>query len=152
MIYSKLFLVAAAFTGFASAVTNFTACCDVDPTTVDSPTRAAWCRAQMNTCPELCPNGNAAVNKCDNVSICLSYHTTQRLRGRPIANYYLSRRRSRTNVPAVAATLRTSPTICRLYLRSSATNGRPSARLPIPTTSPAKPSARATSAAPRTAA
>jgi hypothetical protein len=68
MLYARLFVAASAFAGFASAITNFTTCCEVDPTTVDAPTRASWCRAQMNTCPELCPDGNVAENKCDNVS------------------------------------------------------------------------------------
>ena len=68
MIYSRLFAVAATLSGFAAAQSNFTTCCDVVPDTVDAPTRASWCRAQMNTCPLLCPNGNTAVNTCDNVS------------------------------------------------------------------------------------
>merc|ERR1711977_746499 len=69
MIYSRLFAVAATLSGFAAAQSNFTTCCDVVPDTVDAPTRASWCRAQMNTCPLLCPNGNTAVNTCDNQAL-----------------------------------------------------------------------------------
>lgn len=70
MIYSRLFAVAASMTSLAAAQastgTNFTTCCNVNPASVDGPTRASWCRAQMNTCPLLCPNGQVTDNICDN--------------------------------------------------------------------------------------
>jgi hypothetical protein len=69
MFYSRLFVAVSALASIASATSNFTTCCNIDPATVDSPTRAAWCRAQQNSCPELCPDGNAAVNNCDSVSL-----------------------------------------------------------------------------------
>ncbi|KAF2185104.1 hypothetical protein K469DRAFT_708387 [Zopfia rhizophila CBS 207.26] len=58
MLYSNLLVAAAAFFSFASAQ-NSTAtpvgpCCNVDPGSIDSDLRADWCRAERNTCPEVC--------------------------------------------------------------------------------------------------
>jgi len=44
---------------------NFTSCCDVTPNTVDINERLAWCRAQRNTCPLVCANGQVSANDCD---------------------------------------------------------------------------------------
>jgi len=61
---SLLFTLSAAIAS-VSAATNLTSCCNVDPATVDPNYRLAWCRAQQNTCPLICPNGQATANTCD---------------------------------------------------------------------------------------
>jgi len=54
---------------FVGAVTNTSECCNVDPTTVDVNIRLSWCRAQTNTCPLLCSNGNVDNNTCDSTTL-----------------------------------------------------------------------------------
>jgi len=44
---------------------NFTSCCNVTPASVDINERLAWCRAQRNTCPLICANGQTSKNDCD---------------------------------------------------------------------------------------
>jgi len=66
MLYSKLFVVAATFTGFVAAQGFNDTCCGVDPNSVDSDDRIAWCRAQTNTCPEIC-GGRTSSNTCNQV-------------------------------------------------------------------------------------
>lgn len=71
MLYSTIFFAASAFTGLAAAQVqtgNYT----IDPNSVDSTTRADWCRAEFNTCNVLCGNGGFKTNSCDNVSTMLS--------------------------------------------------------------------------------
>jgi len=63
MLFSSL--VVAAIAGLASAQANFTTCCGIDPNSVTSDVRLSWCRAQQNTCPEICPNGQTSSNACD---------------------------------------------------------------------------------------
>jgi hypothetical protein len=65
--------------GFAFAQTNTSTCCDVDPSTVGSNVRLSWCRAQQNTCPELCANGQTSTNICDPVRAVYIYSATNRL-------------------------------------------------------------------------
>ena len=71
MIYSTLLLAASAFAGVVSAQ-SFTDTGNnsytVDPNSVDSDTRTSWCRAQTNSCPEIC-GGQYKENQCDSVSI-----------------------------------------------------------------------------------
>jgi len=62
MLYSTL--IVAAIAGLASAQ-NFTSCCSVTPTSVPTDRRLSWCRAQQNTCPEVCTNGQTSANTCD---------------------------------------------------------------------------------------
>jgi hypothetical protein len=70
MIYSTLVVALTAITGFASAQSgNFTSCCNVQPSTIEQSLRLSWCRAQQNTCPEVCPNGQTSVNNCDAVRV-----------------------------------------------------------------------------------
>jgi len=52
MFYSTLLLAATAFTGMVAAQ-NFTQCCTL-PTLPPIATRQSWCRAEQNTCPEIC--------------------------------------------------------------------------------------------------
>jgi len=65
MLFSTFTVAIAAFASAVSAQANFTSCCNVTPTTVDLPTRLSWCRAQQNTCPEICQNGQTSANACD---------------------------------------------------------------------------------------
>merc|ERR1712227_75159 len=68
MLYSTIFFAASAFTGLAAAQVqtgNYT----IDPNSVDSTTRADWCRAEFNTCNVLCGNGGFKTNSCDNNSL-----------------------------------------------------------------------------------
>jgi hypothetical protein len=75
MLYSSLLLAASALTGLVAAQQNYTTyteCCTIDPNSVDSKLRQDWCRAQLNTCPELCGGiGKLASggNLCDPVSL-----------------------------------------------------------------------------------
>jgi len=52
--------------------TNFSTCCDVAPNTVDPNMRLAWCRAQTNTCPLLCSNGQVSANSCNSTDLTYS--------------------------------------------------------------------------------
>jgi len=58
-------LVAFLSAAVSAQSTNFSACCNVDPNTVQMTDRLAWCRAQTNTCPLICPNGQTSKNTCD---------------------------------------------------------------------------------------
>lgn len=75
MLYSTLLVAAAAFSGFVSAQNSSTPigdCCTVPANEVSDDLKESWCRAQTNTCPEICgglgqvANGG---NTCDDVSI-----------------------------------------------------------------------------------
>ncbi|KAF2669668.1 hypothetical protein BT63DRAFT_425348 [Microthyrium microscopicum] len=55
----------------AQTASNST-CCNVDPGSIDPNQRLAWCRAQRNTCPELCTNGQTANNTCDDTTLTYS--------------------------------------------------------------------------------
>ncbi|KAF2499839.1 hypothetical protein BU16DRAFT_524281 [Lophium mytilinum] len=62
MLYASLLLAASAFSGLVAAQ-NYSACCDINPGSVDPQLRQTWCRAEQNTCPELCGGiGNLANN------------------------------------------------------------------------------------------
>jgi hypothetical protein len=62
-------LIFAALVAAVSAQSaNFTSCCGIEPNTVDVNERLSWCRAQQNTCPLLCTNGQTSKNDCDSVS------------------------------------------------------------------------------------
>ncbi|KAI5249555.1 hypothetical protein E4T42_05261 [Aureobasidium subglaciale] len=63
MLYSSIFFAASALSGLAAAQ-NYT----IVPSSVDSTTRANWCRAQTNTCPVLCGSQLLKANTCDSVS------------------------------------------------------------------------------------
>lgn len=68
MLYSTLLLAVTALTGLVAAQ-NFTQCCTL-PTLPPIATRQVWCRAEQNTCPELCGGiGQLAQdgNLCDSV-------------------------------------------------------------------------------------
>jgi len=69
MFYSTLIVAASAFTGLVSAQNYSTSGSNltVVPSSVDYPTRQSWCRAQTNSCPELC-GGQTSANDCDPVS------------------------------------------------------------------------------------
>ncbi|KAH0291360.1 hypothetical protein M436DRAFT_70532 [Aureobasidium namibiae CBS 147.97] len=63
MLYSTIFFAASAFSGLAAAQVqsgNYT----IDPNSVDSTTRANWCRAETNTCPILCGGNLYKSNTC----------------------------------------------------------------------------------------
>jgi hypothetical protein len=49
-----------------SAQANST-CCGLTPNLIDINQRLGWCRAERNTCPELCTNGATSANTCDEV-------------------------------------------------------------------------------------
>ncbi|KAE9971342.1 hypothetical protein BLS_004478 [Venturia inaequalis] len=65
MLFSTLAVAIGAFASAVSAQANFTSCCNVTPTSVEMVTRLSWCRAQQNTCPETCQNGQVSANTCD---------------------------------------------------------------------------------------
>ena len=55
MRFSVSALLLAALTAAVSAQnTTVGPCCSIDPNSVDIDTRQDWCRAQTNTCPEVC--------------------------------------------------------------------------------------------------
>jgi len=87
MIYSTLLVALSAFASVASAQSNFTSCCNVDPNSVDLPTRQSWCRAQMNTCPEVCTNGQTSNNTCD--ANALTYSCTCQTGNTPNISSYM---------------------------------------------------------------
>jgi hypothetical protein len=66
MLRPSTLLVALTSLALVSAQTaNFSTCCSVQPNSVDFNTRLSWCRAQTNTCPLLCQNGQYSENTCD---------------------------------------------------------------------------------------
>ncbi|KAI5245518.1 hypothetical protein E4T47_01525 [Aureobasidium subglaciale] len=67
MLYSSIFFAASALSGLAAAQ-NYT----IVPSSVDSTTRANWCRAQTNTCPVLCGSQLLKANTCDSTSLTYS--------------------------------------------------------------------------------
>jgi len=69
MLFSTFIVAVAAFASAVSAQANFTTCCNVTPSTVDANMRLSWCRAQQNTCPEICQNGQTSQNACDPVRV-----------------------------------------------------------------------------------
>ncbi|KAF2744090.1 hypothetical protein M011DRAFT_470753 [Sporormia fimetaria CBS 119925] len=61
MLFTAVLAAAATFTSFAVAQNEtsnlppgFPPCCSLDPNTIELEQRQEWCRAQRNTCPELC--------------------------------------------------------------------------------------------------
>jgi hypothetical protein len=77
MLYSTIIVAASAFAGFASAQnsTNYDTpipCCDVAASSVSSDDRQIWCRANGNTCVQLCGGQSKLAsngNQCDTVCI-----------------------------------------------------------------------------------
>ena len=68
MIYSTLLIAASAFTSFVSAQNYSTSgALSIDANGVAYNTRLAWCRAETNSCPQIC-GGQASPNTCDAVS------------------------------------------------------------------------------------
>jgi len=70
MLYSTLLLAATALTGLVAAQ-NFTQCCTL-PTLPPVATRQTWCRAEQNTCPELCGGIGQLANDgnlCDSTAL-----------------------------------------------------------------------------------
>ena len=74
MLYSTIIVAASAFAGFASAQnTTYNtpiACCSVAANTVSQDDRQTWCRANGNTCVQLCGGQSKLAsngNKCDTV-------------------------------------------------------------------------------------
>ena len=74
MLYATLLLAVSALASvaFAQDAPNTTACCNIDPGSVQLGTRNGWCTGERNTCLEVCggiqnlaPNGNL----CDPVSV-----------------------------------------------------------------------------------
>ncbi|KAF1984544.1 hypothetical protein K402DRAFT_413778 [Aulographum hederae CBS 113979] len=63
MVSFKLLLGFAALSSIAVAQVNET-CCTVQPNSVDADDRIGWCRAQTNTCPQIC-GGHYSANRCD---------------------------------------------------------------------------------------
>ena len=67
MFYSTVLLAATALTGLVSAQNYSTSGpLSITPSSVDYNTRLAWCRAQTNSCPQIC-GGQASPNTCDPV-------------------------------------------------------------------------------------
>ncbi|KAK3115823.1 hypothetical protein LTR53_004442 [Teratosphaeriaceae sp. CCFEE 6253] len=65
MFYSTLLLAATALTGLVSAQNYSTSGpLTIDPNGVSYDLRLAWCRAQQNSCPQIC-GGQAYPNNCD---------------------------------------------------------------------------------------
>jgi hypothetical protein len=71
MLYSAIIVAASAFAGFASAQNNTPiACCSLAASTVSSDDRQTWCRANLNTCVQLCGGQSKLAsngNTCDTV-------------------------------------------------------------------------------------
>lgn len=69
MFYSTIVLAAAAFSGLVAAQSG-NSTVTIDPNSVPAATRQTWCRAQLQTCPQLCPDQRttAGGNTCDSVS------------------------------------------------------------------------------------
>lgn len=68
MFYSTLLVAATALTGLVSAQNYSTSgALSIDVSQVPYDTRLAWCRAETNSCPEIC-GGQASPNTCDAVS------------------------------------------------------------------------------------
>lgn len=68
MFSSRLVIAAAALCGVVSAqVYSTSGNITVDPNSVPDATRLGWCRAQTQTCPQVC-GGQASPNSCDPVS------------------------------------------------------------------------------------
>jgi len=68
MFYSTLLLAATALTGLVGAQNYSTSGnISITPNSVDYNTRLAWCRAQTNSCPQIC-GGQASPNTCNAVS------------------------------------------------------------------------------------
>ncbi|KAI4751488.1 hypothetical protein E4T52_16046 [Aureobasidium sp. EXF-3400] len=65
MLYSTIFFAASVGLAAAQVQTgNYT----IDPNSVDSTTRANWCRAETNTCPVLCGGNLYKSNTCTQAS------------------------------------------------------------------------------------
>ncbi|KAK4546043.1 hypothetical protein LTR36_002180 [Oleoguttula mirabilis] len=65
MFYSTLLIAATALTGLVSAQNYSTSgALTIDPSGVLYDTRLAWCRAETNSCPQIC-GGQASPNTCD---------------------------------------------------------------------------------------
>lgn len=75
MFYSTVVLAAAAFSGLVAAQSG-NSTVTIDPNSVTAATRQTWCRAQLQTCPKLCPDERttAGGNTCD--SNTLEYNCT----------------------------------------------------------------------------
>ncbi|KAM0701310.1 hypothetical protein Q7P35_011671 [Cladosporium inversicolor] len=75
MFYSTVVLAAAAFSGLVAAQSG-NSTVTIDPNSVTAATRQTWCRAQLQTCPQLCEDQRttAGGNTCD--SNTLSYNCT----------------------------------------------------------------------------
>jgi len=79
MLFTSLLVATAAFSGVAIAQnetnTNLPPgienCCKVQPNLIPSDQRDMWCRAQRNTCPELCGGVNQMKNgqECDSETL-----------------------------------------------------------------------------------
>ncbi|KAF2433285.1 hypothetical protein EJ08DRAFT_731634 [Tothia fuscella] len=74
MLYRNFLACVSAVAGIVFAQANttaggtpgdFTACCSILPNSIKPELRLSWCRAQQNTCPETCPNGQTSKNDCD---------------------------------------------------------------------------------------
>ncbi|KAK8216806.1 hypothetical protein M8818_001769 [Zalaria obscura] len=67
MFYSSVLFAAAALSSVVSAQNYSTSgALSVVPSSVEYTLRQSWCRAQLNTCPEIC-DGTAYPNTCDPV-------------------------------------------------------------------------------------
>jgi hypothetical protein len=66
MLYSTVVFAAAAFSGLVAAQSG-NSTVTIDPNSVPSSLRQTWCRAQLQTCPQLCPDQRttAGGNTCD---------------------------------------------------------------------------------------
>ncbi|TKA51071.1 hypothetical protein B0A49_12282 [Cryomyces minteri] len=63
MFFSTLLFAATAFSGLVAAQ-NATVNTSIDPNSVSIQLRQSWCRAQTNSCPQIC-GGQASPNTCD---------------------------------------------------------------------------------------
>lgn len=69
MFYKSFLLATTALTGLVSAQNYSTSgALSVVPNSVAYVLRQSWCRAQTNSCPEIC-GGQAYPNNCDPVSM-----------------------------------------------------------------------------------
>jgi hypothetical protein len=81
MLYSTLLVAATAFSSFAAAQNGtsdltlpagFETCCSLPLNQINSSQTATWCKANTNTCPDLCGGGQGSLaaqgNLCNEVS------------------------------------------------------------------------------------
>jgi hypothetical protein len=120
MFYSTLLIATSALAGLVSAQNYSTSGpLSIVPSSVDYDLRLSWCRAQTNSCPQIC-GGQAYPNSCDAVSV-------TNISGIGHLTDPHNRPRSTTPARVPTAPRQTSRAMTRQFRPSSARSGRPTA-------------------------